>query len=126
MARYIVFEHDQDPDFSWLQDHATAASPIYPTAADMKAGRNAYDPDYYNDPDNHVALQMTVCKPGTGEHGRPEGLADVIDSLGGIDFLRESDDWTTGTFWYVNDIPKRCRYQRDLARNAGLRYRPRR
>lgn len=123
MAKFVVFDFDSDADMSWLeQDRYNPAhpsySPIYPTLADMHAKRNAIDGDWYRNPDNHVALDMVVRKETV------EG-DEVVDSLGGIDFLESEDDWTTGTFRYVNDIPKRCRYQRQLAREAGLRYRSR-
>jgi hypothetical protein len=119
-TRAIVFEHDTDPDFSWLeQDHYNPShasyDPIYPTRAEMKARRNAYDGDWYRNPDNHVALAMVAYD----RHN------EVTDSLGSIDFLADGDDWTTGTFYYVSDIPRACRYLRSLAREAGLPYRPR-
>lgn len=119
--RVIRFEHDDYPDFSWLeQDHYNprhpSYDPVYHSRADMKAGRNPIDGDWYRNPANHVALSMVVFDDSTG---------DIIDSLGGIDFLEESDDWGTGLFHYVSDIPKQWRYLRSLARDAGLRYRPR-
>lgn len=129
--RYVVFDEDQDPDFSWLeQSHYQPGSkdysPVYRTRADMRAERNPIE-DYAN-PETHIALQMVVYRGDPyGDVSRGVALPRdfVLDSLGGIDFLRDEDNWTTGTFCYVNDIPKRCRYQRTLAREAGLRYRPR-
>lgn len=125
MSRFIVFDHDPEPDFSWLeQDHLKPGhkdySPCYRTGADMRAKRNPVDPDWYRDPENHVALCMLVYEQQTA------GPDQVVNSLGNIDFIEPWNDWTTGTFYFVNDIPKRCRYQRSLARDAGLRYRPRR
>jgi hypothetical protein len=99
MARYVVFDYDSIED--------------------------------YANPEKHVALEMVVYKDADDVYGGiSSGVAHpadfVIDSLGNIDFLRDEDNWTVGIFHFVNDIPKRCRYQRQLAREAGLRYRPRR
>lgn len=119
VRRKIVFEHDPDPDFSWLEqdcydpNHPSYAGPVYPTEADAKAGTNAYDPDWYRDPDNHVALAMTVL-----EMTEEDDDWRVVDSLGGIDFLTSSDDWATGTFYHVSQIPDG--YLRELAREASL------
>lgn len=114
MAYRIVIDHDSDPDFSWLeQDHYDPRSPnydpVYPTEADMKAGTNAYDGDWYRDPSNHVALSMVAYD----EDG------NVVDSLGSIDFLADSDDWRTGTFYDVADI-RGASYLQELAREMGL------
>ena len=80
---------------------------------------------HYSNPrrasDPHALPNVEVFYRASATHD-----AEVVDSLGGIDFLESSDNWCTGTFWYINDIPKRCAYQRSLAREAGLRYRPRR
>jgi hypothetical protein len=108
----VVFEHDENPDFSWLDKHATADNPVYRTEADMKAGR-PIDPAWYNNPENHVALSMVVYKLDD----RDEDW-QVLDSLGNIDFLADSDDWATGEFYYVSDLPNG--YLQDLAREAGL------
>ena len=116
--RKIVFDHDSDPDFSWLeQDHYKPGhkdySPVYPTEADMKAGTNAYPDDWYTDPENHVALSMLVYELGDDDEDWR-----LVDSLGSIDFLADSDDWATGTFYRVSGLPEG--YLRDLAREAGL------
>jgi len=121
MTRYkIVFDHDQEPDFSWLeQDHYNPNHPSYDPAyrskAEMDAGCPPIDGNWYRDPENHVALAMVVYAfDDTADDW------DVIDSLGGIDFLADSDDWTTGTFYRVEDIPARCAYLRELATDAIL------
>jgi hypothetical protein len=120
--RYVVFEHDPDPDFSWLeQDHLKPGhpeySPIYLTRTDMRAKRNPIDPTWYTNPDNHVALSMLVYET-CGTCGEPR----IVDSIGGIDFLADSDEWTIGRFNTITEIPKRCRYLRSLAREAKLGY----
>jgi hypothetical protein len=118
VRRKIVFEHDTDPDFSWLeQDHYNPRNPgyepIYRTKEDMDAQRAPLDGDWYRDPENHVTLSMLVL-----EMKEEEEEWQVVDSLGGIDFLADSDDWATGTFYHVNALPKG--YLRDLAKDAGL------
>ena len=122
-TRYrVTFYHDPDPDFSWLeQDFYKPGhkdySPMYRTAADMRAKRNPIE-DYTN-PDNHVALCMLVEKLGPKDDDW-----QVLDSLGGIDFLADSDDWTIGTFYSLKALklsPKCRSYLRQLAREAGMR-----
>lgn len=117
--RKVVFAHDIDPDFSWLdQDCYNPSSkdhdPIYPSKEDADAKRNAYDGDWYRDPDNHVALSMLVYE-------MTEDADDwqVVDSLGSIDFLANGDDWTTGTFYRLRDLA-RFPYLHELAKDAGL------
>lgn len=123
--RKVVFEHDTDPDFSWLEQEQYNPShptydPIYRSRADMRAKRNAIDGDWYRDPENHVALCMLVYEQcGTCDEWK------LVDSLGNIDFIAAWDDWTTGEFYYVSDIPKHAKYLRSLAREAKLGYRPR-
>ena len=115
----VTFEHDHDADMSWLeQDHYNPShpsySPVYRTAADMRRKRKPIDGNWYRNPSNHVALQMTV------ERCCNLGEWHVVDNLGGIDFLSDSDDWATGTFYALKYLPKRS-YLRTLAREAGLR-----
>lgn len=111
---YIVIEHDEDPDMSWLeQDHYNprhpSYDPIYRTKEDMDAGRAPMDGDWYRNPENHVALEMVAYDEDDG----------VIDSLGGIDFLADSDDWRTGTFVKLSTLAK-CPYLQELAKEMGL------
>jgi hypothetical protein len=110
----LVIEHDSDPDFSWLeQDHYNprhpSYEPTYYTKEDMKARRNPIDADWYRDPDNHVAL-ATIAYDEDG---------NILDSLGGIDFLADSDEWKTGTFYKVSQLPEG--YLKDIAREMELR-----
>lgn len=121
-TRRVTFDHDTDPDFSWLeQDHYKPGhpdySPIYRTAADMRAKRNAMPAEWYTDPANHITLSMLVEEecPACGEW-------KVVYSLGGIDFLADSDDWRTGQFTNVAQL-KGCRYLQSLARDAGIKRR---
>lgn len=110
----VVFEHDQEPDYSWLDQDHYKTDPVYRTKADMDAGREPLDPEWFTDPDNHVALEMLVyAHPDTDDE-------EIVDSLGNIDFLADEGNWCTGTFYRVSDIPARCTYQRELAREAGL------
>jgi hypothetical protein len=44
----------------------------------------------------------------------------VTDSLSCIDFLEAGDQYTTGRFDSVSDIPARCDYLREVARGMGL------
>lgn len=119
--RKIVFEEDPEPDFSWLQQEMynpsspEYAGPIYPTTQDMRKKQNAYDPEWYRDPANHVALSMLVY-----ELGPDDDDWRLVDSLGNIDFLDDGDDHGTGTFYRVEQIPKGWTYQRHLAREARL------
>ena len=121
----IVIDHDSDPDFSWLEQDIydpqspKYAGPVYPTVRDMRRKTNAYDPDWYRDPANHVALQAVAI--WTDDDGKDE----VIDSLGNIDFLESSDDWRTGTFYTLRQL-KGCRYLQEIAREMGLRRQTRR
>ena len=119
MERYkVVFEHDQDADFSWLEQdmydpNHPSYEPCYKSKEDMEAGKEPFDGEWYRNPDNHVALQMVVY--------RMDDQSDdwvVIDSLGSIDFLADSDDWMTGTFYKVEQIPAGCEYMRELFQNA--------
>lgn len=117
MIKYkIVFTHDPDPDFSWLDDHYDPSSkdydPVYRSTEDMAAGK-PLDADWYRDPENHVALAMLVyAMADEDEDWR------LIDSLGNIDFLADGNDWQTGTYYKVDDIPARCAYLRELASDA--------
>lgn len=119
--RKIVFIPDAEPDFSWLEQdqynpNKPGYDPIYRTAADMRAKRDPIDPEWYRDPDNHVALAMLVY-----ELTAHDDDWQLIDSLGNIDFLDDdSDDHGTGTFYSVQAIPKRWTYLRTLAREAKL------
>lgn len=40
---------------------------------------------------------------------------EVVDSLGGISFLDKEDDWTTGYFHSVEEIPARFTHLREIA-----------
>lgn len=113
-----VFEHDSESDFSWLEQDIFNPSkpgyePIYRSQEDMEAGREPIDGEWYRDPANHVALHMMVYRLAEdAEDWEP------IDSLGNIDFLEDSDDWCTGTFYSPADLPERCGYQRELFEQA--------
>lgn len=118
--RKIVFEYDQDPDFSWLEQDQYDPSkpgydPIYPTGKDMKAKRNAYDGNWYRNPDNHIALEMIVYEQTPDDQDWR-----IVDTLGGIDFLVTGNDWTTGTFYRLKEL-NGCPYLRTLAKEHGLR-----
>lgn len=122
IAQRLIIEHDTDPDFSWLeQDHYKPGhagySPIYRTSADMKHGRNPIPAEWYTNPDNHVSLRMVLQEMGPSDDDWR-----TVDSLGGIDFLADSDEWLTGTFYYLQSLPRRS-YLRQLARDIGLRNR---
>jgi hypothetical protein len=111
----VVIEHDTDADFSWLEQsmYDPASSdyePTWRTKADMDAGREPLDPEWYRDPDNHVALCMVAY----------DDEGNVLDSLGGIDFLADSDDWKTGTFGSLRAL-KGCPDLQELAHEMGLR-----
>lgn len=110
--RKIIFEHDPDPDFSWLEQPCQR-EPVWRTEADMKAGKPPLNPDWYCNPANHVALCMAVLEFPTDADDW-----QVVDSLGNIDFMADSDDWATGTFYRVSALPDG--YLRELAREAGL------
>jgi len=131
MTRFkVVFEHDSDPDFSWLeQDHYNPShpsyDPVYRTKEDMEAGRAPIDGEWYRDPENHVALMMLVYwMEDISNNPLPdncwEGSEDweLVDSLGSIDFLADEDNWATGTFYKVEQIPEACEYQRELFGDA--------
>ena len=87
----IEFNYDPEPDFSWLEQ------------------------DYFKGekPQDHIALCMCVYEMGENDEDW-----QLVDSLCGIDFLQAKNDWQTGTFYHVSDLPKG--YLRQLAREAGL------
>lgn len=117
--RRVEFDYDPTPDFSWLEQDQYNPSkpgydPVYPSKADMDRKQNAYDGDWYRDPENHVALCMLVyeqCNLGEWH---------VTDSLGNIDFLKDTDEWTIGTFDRLQAL-KAFPYLHELAKEAGLR-----
>ena len=104
--RYRVIE-DTDPDLSWLDDNH--ADPIYPTHKDAKAKTNAYDPRWYQNPENHVTLAM-ICERKCAQCGSWKH----IDSLYGIDFLITKFP-RTGTYTTIKEIPDP--YLRSIARD---------
>lgn len=114
----VTFDHDPDPDFSWLEQDiynpdSPNYEPIYRSKEDRDAGRDPLDGHWYRDPDNHVCLTMCVY-----ELGDDDADWKLVDSLGGIDFLADSDDWTTGTFYSLKSIAENCTYQRELFEKA--------
>lgn len=124
---YVVIEHDDSPDFSWLeQDCYDPSSPeydaMYPSREAMERGDAPFDPHYYRNPVNHVALQMIAYGACDHEDCRSERCAAerVVDSLGNIDFLRDSDEWTTGRFCKLSQLA-RFPYLRELAAEMGLK-----
>ena len=119
VRRKVVFEHDPEPDFSWLEQdqynpHKPKYDPIYRSVADMRAKRNPYDGDWYRDVDNHVALTMIVY-----ELSDTSDDWEIVDSLCNIDFLRDGNDWQTGTFYRLSAL-KSSPYLQELAKDAGL------
>jgi hypothetical protein len=134
----VVIDHDDDPDFSWLeQEHYNPSSPnydpIWPTAetlaewkrlkdvehdddaADAYRLKHAYDGNWYRNPANHVALCMVTYRlDDEDDDWKP------VDSLGSIDFLQDSDDWQTGTFYTLAALAK-SPYLQELAKDAGLK-----
>jgi hypothetical protein len=91
VRRKIVFDHEIDPDLSWLDQ-----------------------PEFKNeDPSKHIALEMTVY-----EMSESDDDWELVDSLGGIDCLADAGDWATGTFYRVSQLPEG--YLRQLAIEAGL------
>jgi hypothetical protein len=115
----VVFDYDQDADMSWLEQDMydpkspEYSGPSYRSKEDMDAGREPIDPEWLRDPDNHVALEMLVYRMSDSSDDW-----DVVDSLGGIDFFVDGDDWATGTWYRPEDIPSRCLYQRQLFEEA--------
>lgn len=112
--RKVVFEHDSDPDFSWLEQDCFKSEPTYRTRADMKAKRNPISAEWYANPDNHVALSMLVYEltPDAEDW-------TLVDSLGNIDFFADGNDWKTGTFYHLREL-NGCPYLKSLAKDAKL------
>ena len=109
-AHCIVIEHDCDPDMSWLeQDCYNPASKKYRPLYRDSDMTQEIDGDWYRDPDNHVALTMVAYDEG----------GNVVDSLGGIDFLADSADWKTGHFGSLAAL-KDAPYLQNLAKEMGL------
>lgn len=121
MGYTIVCERDPDPDMSWLAqaiyDPASPEydGPIYPTEADAKAGTNAYDPDWYRNPDNHAPITVEVFRANdeTGE-------LESVGILGSVDYLDGKE--RIGT-WYVRDgKPERPRGLDEYVWSIALDY----
>lgn len=109
----IVIDHDQDADMSWLDQDCydpshSSFEGTYRTAPDGKIG-TAYDPEWYRDHANHVALEMVAY----------DDEGNVLDCLGGIDFLADGADWKTGTFYTLRALAT-APYLQELAREMGL------
>lgn len=128
MTRYrpsyrVTFAHDPEPDFSWLaQDIYDPASrayrgPVYPSRRDMGRQQHAYDPQWYRNPEHHVALTMLIERE-TEKTDAGGTEWEVIDALGNIDFLADSSDWGTGTFYQYRHIPAQWKYLRSLVRDS--------
>ena len=110
-ADCVVIRHDCDPDMSWLeQDCYNPASKEYRPLYHDSDMKQAIDGDWYRDPDNHVALTMVAAYDEDG---------NVVDSLGGIDFLADSADWKTGHFGSLAAL-KDTPYLQELAKEMGL------
>ena len=116
VRRKVVVEYDPDPDFSWLEQDCFDPShpsyqPCYRTEADIP--HNPVDGEWYRNPENHVALWMCVYEMGPDDEDWR-----CVDSLGGIDFFADSNEWATGTFYRLSQLPEG--YLRELARDFGL------
>jgi hypothetical protein len=112
MKRKVVFEHDIDPDMSWLEQWNTPTT--YRGNEVIIDGRKLPFDEYMRtvgNPDNHTMLCMLVYE-------LPEDADDwvLVDSLGSIDFVDDSEQ--IGTFYRLQDIKNE--YQRELAKGAGL------
>jgi hypothetical protein len=44
----------------------------------------------------------------------------VTGSLCGSEFFEDADDWATGTFYHLSEIPDRCEHLREIAQDLGL------
>jgi len=62
------------------------------------------------DPNDHLQLVMLAY----------DSESEITGSLSCIDFLKDSDEWTTGRFDSVSEIPARCDYLREIAREMNL------
>lgn len=86
VRRKVEFDYDQAADMSWLEQ----------------------DEFRQENPEDHIALQMSVYELAEGDDDWT-----LVDSLGGIDCLKNANDWATGTFYNVDDLPEG--YLRELA-----------
>lgn len=114
IRRKIVFDHDSYPDFSWLDQWNTRET--YKGNEVLINGFPLSFEEYMRtvgDPDYHVMLDMRVYEIGPDDEDWR-----LVDSLGGIDFFANGNDWATGAFYRVSALPEG--YQRELAREAGL------
>jgi hypothetical protein len=115
VQRKIVFDHDPEPDFSWLEQWNTPAT--Y-KGNEVIVNRKPLPFDEYmrtyGNPEYHVMLCMLVY-----ELGPDADDWEIVDSLCGIDMLAHADDWATGTFYDLKHIPKG--YLRTLAKEAGIK-----
>lgn len=64
----------------------------------------------YDDDKQYVILEMVAY---TADH-------KITGSLCEIDFYEEEDDWTTGRFDNVSEIPAQCEHLRQIAKDLGL------
>lgn len=51
-------------------------------------------------------------------------IGDHVGSLSEIEFFKDSNDWVSGRFYFVSEIPERCDHLREVARGLGLPERP--
>jgi hypothetical protein len=82
----IVIDYDQDPDFSFIVDEST--------------------PD--RSEEDYVALETLIYRDDD-MYGIP------LTSLSNSVFNRDDNDWVTGVFNSVEDIPERCQHLREVA-----------
>ncbi len=106
----IEINNDPDPDLSWLdQDCYKPGTKDFEHTYRQAGDKRPIDPHWYRDKANHVTLVMIAY----------DEADNVVDNLGGIDFLIDSDDWKTGTVRRLSQL-NGCSYLRELAEEMGM------
>ncbi len=106
----IEIDNDPDPDLSWLdQDCYKSGTKDFEHTYRTSTDSEPIDPYWYRDKRNHVTLMMVAYDEDN----------NVVDSLGGIDFLIDSDEYKFGTIRRLSQLDG-FNYLRELAQEMGM------
>jgi hypothetical protein len=98
----IIIDYETDPDFSF-DDEEEWDCPECGHHNDDGASCERHDCNH-----NHLISLCTVLYDNNDK---------IVGSLSNSVFLNAADDWTTGSFDNVDDIPARCPHLRAVAAN---------
>lgn len=103
----IVIDYDNDPDFSFCDEGAWDCS--------VCGGHNDSGVVCAT-PRCGQARLVALCTMLIDDAG------NVVESLSNSVFLADADDWTTGSFGSVEEIPARCLHLREVAADLVAEY----